>query len=61
MLEVTYGVTETEHSDESGTYISAVDALASGAYQRFVLMLCTWACSPALIGATTLPMSTPYL
>src|SRR5690606_9382217 len=31
------------------------------AYQRLVLMLCTWACSPVLIGATTLPMSTPYL
>src|SRR5690606_23605981 len=31
------------------------------AYQRLVLMFCTWAGSPALMGATTLPMSTPYL
>ncbi|MGF6986996.1 hypothetical protein QFZ99_006537 [Paraburkholderia atlantica] len=36
-------------------------AIARVAYQRFVLMLCTCACSPALIGATTLPISTPYL
>ncbi len=34
---------------------------AAAIYQRLVLMLCTWACSPAAIGATTLPMSTPYL
>src|SRR5690606_12206882 len=32
-----------------------------GAYQRLVLMLCTWACWPALMGSTTLPMSMPYL
>src|SRR5258706_63653 len=32
-----------------------------GAHHRFVLMLCTWACSPTWIGATTRPMSTPYL
>src|SRR5678815_1238875 len=30
-------------------------------HQRLVLMLWTCACCPALIGATTLPMSTPYL
>ena len=31
------------------------------AYQRLVLMLWTWACSPTLIGAIARPMSTPYL
>src|SRR6185503_7548158 len=30
-------------------------------YQRLVLTLCTWRCSPLPIGFTTLPMSTPYL
>jgi hypothetical protein len=30
------------------------------AYHLLVLMFWTWACSPALIGATTLPMSMPY-
>ncbi len=30
-------------------------------HHRFVLKFCTWACSPLAIGATTLPMSTPYL
>src|ERR1700682_3944230 len=30
-------------------------------HQRFVLMLCTCACSPTWMGATTRPMSTPYL
>ncbi len=30
-------------------------------YHLFVLMLCTCACSPTLIGATVRPMSTPYL
>src|SRR5690606_21888443 len=35
--------------------------LEQAAYQRLVLMLWTWACSPALMGATTLPMSMPYL
>src|SRR5262249_49070387 len=30
-------------------------------HHRFVLMFCTCACSPRAIGATTLPMSTPYL
>src|SRR6185503_20909166 len=30
-------------------------------HHRFVLMFCTCACSPLAIGATTLPISTPYL
>ena len=30
-------------------------------YHRFVLMLCTWACSPTLIGAIARPMSVLYL
>ena len=36
-------------------------SVVQAAYQRLVLMLWTWACSPALMGATTLPMSMPYL
>src|SRR5712692_34836 len=38
-----------------------VDCHECLAYQRFVLMLCTCACSPTRIGATARPMSTPYL
>src|SRR6266704_5358480 len=30
-------------------------------HQRLVLILCTWACSPTLMGAMVRPMSTPYL
>src|SRR6266568_783391 len=30
-------------------------------HQRLVLILCTWACSPTLMGAIVRPMSTPYL
>src|SRR6266516_950146 len=30
-------------------------------HQRLVLILCTWACSPTLMGAIVRPMSIPYL
>src|SRR6266853_2086865 len=30
-------------------------------HQRLVLILCTWACSPTLMGAMVQPISTPYL
>src|SRR5439155_27139593 len=33
----------------------------SCSHQRLVLILCTWACSPTLMGAIVRPMSTPYL
>src|SRR5690606_23246928 len=37
------------------------DAVLSRAYQRFVLRLCTWTCSPGAASLTMRPMSSPYL
>jgi hypothetical protein len=45
---------------EEGGVLETTD-MRGPCYQRLVLMLWTWACSPRRIGATTLPMSMPYL
>ena len=49
------------HADAAVLAAVTPEGLCSMRYHRFVLMLWTWACSPFLIGCTTLPMSTPYL